>query len=1297
MKHILLFLIISSGLVCVAAKAQVLLNENLTWKIRTLPVGDEAEGYESPQQCLFFEGCAYTDPRMLVPHYSTLIDLSGVAETMQGFDAGLTDVVYEPLTEAEQGLLPFDLTLPDRIEFTRWLSYSRKRPYLQVDFLPFRMNPSTGQPEKVTGFTVSVVSGTGLKVSRLKDSRTYAGHSVLTSGNWVRIGVATDGIYRLTYNELKSMGIENPAEVRVFGYGGGMVPLANSSAHFDDLPEIKIRREGEAILFFAQGPVKWNYDTTAGFFTHQLHAYSDYSYYYLSSDKNTGTNNSILSVDSESSPSTLSVSTFTDYAYHERELINFIESGRNWYGEDFDSELTKQFNFTFADLNTSKPLKIRTYVLAQASISSSFAIRCDSEEKTATISGTTGGETDNFAKSAMTLHEYVPQDGSIDVEITYNRTTASGKGWLDKIVVNAVRNLNMSGGQMVFSYVEKDAYNITEFTISNAASGLRVWDVTNPSAPSEIPLSFSGSSALFRVRTSGVHRFVAFDGSSFYKPLENQTTKVANQDLHGLTPAEMLIVTHSEFLDHANELAEFHRVEDNLRVHVVTNEQVYHEFSSGAPDVGAIRNFVRMFYERAGSIEADFPRYLLLFGDGSFDNKGYAIQEGKNTNYVLTYQSNESTVPTKSFVSDDFYGMLDMDEGVMDTESYYVNGLVDVGVGRIPVRSKEEAADVLSKIRAYYSEAAKGSWRNVICMVADDEDGNTHFDDAESLCKRINSLIPAMNVEKIYLDAYPQETNSGGNRYPEAKLALDQRIENGALIVNYLGHGNAKSLAHEQIVTLSSLQSWTNQSRLPLFITGTCEFSRFDNYKLVSAGEQVLLSPRGGGIALLTTTRLVYAFGNYDLNSNFYGALFKRTASGDFPRLGDALMEAKQKTANTINKYNFSLLGDPALRMPVPKHRAVITRLETDGDNYTLREDGNWVIADTETLSTPTIKALSRVVFSGEIRDIVTNTKMESFGATAYPLLFDKASMLRTLANDEGSDEATFNSWRTQLYRGKANVSSGNFTFEFIMPKDVNYEQGFGRLSLYVAGEDDAAGLLGSFLVGGLSDKAGEDKHGPSIELYLNDEKFVSGGTTDESPYIYALLSDSSGINISNASVGHDIMAMLENSANALRSFVLNDAYEAEKDDFRKGKVKYKLSELETGHHSLRLKAWDVYNNSSETEIDFYVVDSEELKISRLFNYPNPFTVQTWFYFEHNRPNRDMLLSLQIFTLSGKMIRGFSFPLHSTGFKPDPVYWDGTDEFGDLIGRGVYIYRLRLKDVETGETTEKMEKLLILK
>ena len=1265
-----------------------------TYTISWLQPGEVKPSVDETQKFLNFTGAQFEFEDGFLPRFIQKVE---VGQNDERFTTSLVNTVFLPLSAQEIAVLKNPSKVPSEIKIASTISISKKKKFGLVSFIPVRKNPLSGVFEKLVSFDLKTVATASERVSSTTH-RSYALNSVLQTGNWYKIALATDGVYKLSYSFFQNLGYDlstlNPSNVRVYGNGGGMLPELNSAPRKDDLVENAISFQdinsdgifdaSDYFLFYGKGPNTWAYDSTACTkFTHTLNLYSDSSYYFITTDLGAGKRiqnqaSSLLSV-------TNTVSTFDDYAFHENDNINFIKSGRKWYGEYFDNIATYSFTFSFPNIDGSSPVKIGTNIASRDITSAAnYSVTCQSGSTAISIFPTPGDSYSDYAISGYGCFSFNPSSPNLSVNVT--KSTPDAVAWLDYIDVNVRRQLTMTGNQMAFRDAQSlGTGNVSQYSITRSLP-VQVWDVTDPANASLQALTSAGTISQFTLPADVLREFVAFDGTSFFTPAISGT--VANQNLHSLSNKDFIIVAYPDFYEEAMQLAAYHESADTLSTVVVTPQQIYNEFSSGAQDVSAIRDFVKMFYDKAVS-STELPKYLLLFGDGSYDNKK---RFSSNTNFIPTYQSYNSSILTNSFVSDDFYGCLDNSEGIMIPSI----DAVDVGIGRFPVKTKEEAVVVVNKIFNYMktgvstattnsgcsslvSNSPFGDWRNMVCFIGDDEDGDLHMTDANKLATIVDTSYNDYNVDKIYLDAYPQEATPGGNRYPTVTDAINKRVEKGCLIMNYTGHGGEVGLAHERILEVSDINSWNNSNNLPLFFTATCEFSRFDDPERTSAGELVLLNPNGGGIGLFTTVRLVFASGNFTLNKDFYEAAFTPIA-GKMPRLGDLFSHIKNEAGgNSTNSRNFTLLGDPALTLVYPSYD-----ISTDTVNA----------LPVSSASSDTLKALSLVTISGYVRN-KSGAVLNNYNGIIYPTVYDKKQNVTTLSNDgAASPPYTFTLQKNILYKGKASVSNGFFKFSFVVPKDIAYQYGIGRISYYAEnGSQDANGYYEKVIIGGSNDTALVDNSGPSVNLYMNDSKFVFGGLTDENPDLYATLKDEHGVNTVGNGIGHDITAVLD--ANTENSIVLNDYYQADLNSYKSGSIRYPFSSLSEGKHTLNLKVWDVYNNSNQTYTEFIVAKSAELALSHVLNYPNPFTTKTQFYFEQNQCCQVLDVQVQIFTVSGKLVKNIDEYVYTEGFRSDPIEWDGRDDFGDKIGKGVYIYRIKVKTSE-GATAEKYEKLVIL-
>jgi hypothetical protein len=1240
---------------------------------------------------LRFEGAVFD--KAFTPYYKEKI---AVSSSTQQVRAEIKDAVFLPVEEISL-LEKFKDKISNSITAEAQIAYERNHPYAIVSFLPFRKNPVTGIFEKLVSFNITINETGGAE--RAAPVSSFITSSVLASGDWYKISVAKDGVYKIDYQFLKSLGIDvdqvNPSFIRIYGNGGGMLPFANSAPRRDDLAENAIYVSGESdghfntddyILFYGQGQIRWKYDAANNIFHHVDNYYSDSTYYFISTGMGPGQRISMQQ--SSTLPATNVVTTFNDYALHEVDLTNCVKSGKEWYGESFDPSVNtaRNFAFVFPNISTSSPVCLRSDIAAHSVNppypASGFNVFANGQPVLAQLAPTVGNY--YFAACSGEVYDdtcFSVSSDDVNINMVFNGSYSGASGQLNYLELNAKRNLTMFGNQMTFRNASNIAAgNVAEYTLSSINATTKIWDVTNPVHVAEQEVSVSASSYTFRLPNDSMREFIAFNGSNF--PAPQAIGKIENQDLHSIASAEMVIVTHPLFLQQAERLAEHHRNHDSLTVSIVTTFQIYNEFSSGAQDVSAIRDFMRMLYERNLS-GGTAPRYLLLFGDGSYDNKH---RLSANTDYVVTYQSDNSLDPTSTYISDDFFGFLDPNEGYWPENS---TALLEIGIGRFPVKTTAEAEAVVNKTINYALNGSNGNisqcdagntgfgeWRNIVTFVGDDEDSNTHFTQAQQLSAKVDTGYPEYNIEKIYLDAYVQTSTVGGERYEGAEEALKNRVQRGTLLLTYIGHGGEVGLAHERVLSVETINNWTNFNRLGAFLTATCEFARVDDPERNSAGEFVLLNANGGGVVLFTTTRLAFSGSNFQLSRKFFDYVFE-PINGSMPAVGDIQRLTKNGYLDS-NVRNFVLLGDPALKLAYPRWNVVTTAINNHPIN----------------LAADTAKGLNKVTVSGEVRDN-NGQLMSGYNGTLIASVYDKYATLYTLANDPSSSVAAFKVRKNILFKGKATIQNGQFNYTFVLPKDIAPLYDKGKISYYAYnGVTDANGYFDNLIIGGGYDtSAANDNAGPEIKLYMNDDKFISGGITNANPVVYANVSDTSGINTSGNGIGHDITINLDNDPERL--FNANDYFECDFNSYQKGKVLFPLTGLADGKHTVEMKVWDSFNNSSKSSVDFYVNSSKDVVLEHVYNYPNPFTTKTSFMFEHNQACVPMSVQVQILTVTGKLIKTITQNVTCDGFRYDKIEWDGRDDYGDKIGRGVYIYRLRVK-TEDGYTADKMEKLVKL-
>lgn len=1097
--------------------------------------------------------------------------------------------------------------------------------------------------------------------------RTYTPHSVLASGSWYRLAVPQQGIYKIDVAQLNAIGINTSSlaasAVRIYGNGGQMLPEANSAPRYDDLREVALAvadggdgqlNGSDYLLFYAPGPHGWQYQAATRSFSHSYNVYSDTSWYFLTILPN----GRRIPLDMNEPPATADVTAFDYHAFYEKDSLNFLNTGKQWYGHVFGNTAgtpaVRSYAFTLPAVQPGASVQVQARVAARSGGTSRFDITVNQAAAGSLyLPPVSGNIFEAFATATAGTVTAGVSSPVVEVGLQFTPGGSNEQGWLDYLEVKARCPLTLPAGQPLFFRDAAGAgmSGAARFILDNANAQTQVWDITDALHPVQLKTQLNGNRLSFTRDVSVLREYVAFTAAQALQPASAGT--VPNQDLHGGGPADMLIITVPALQAQAARLAAYHTSNNGLQVKITPVQEIYNEFGSGSPDPAAIRDFVKMHYDRARG-GGPAPRYLLLMGDASYD---YKHRVKNNTNLVPTWQSDASLDFINSYASDDFYGFLDDTDNITDNNT---RNLLDIAIGRLPVQTAAQAGQVADKITGYHMPGNFGPWRNRLTFVADDGDNNLHLQDAEEVSAAAQQSWPQGNTDKIYLDAYPKVPAAGGSRYPAVNSEIKRQMYNGNLVWNYTGHGSYSRLAEEVVVDADAVNEWDNAHKLPLIITGTCDFAPFDNPEILSLGEEILLRPSGGAIALMTTTRAVFAYSNRVMNANYMKMAFAPLADGRMPSLGEAAMLAKNLTYNTYNDIpnnrKFQLLGDPALTLAFPRHQVV-----TDSING----------ADVNTV-TDTLKALGRYVVKGHIAD-AQGQPLPDFNGTMDITVYDKPVSLRTRGNDPGSGPADYKVQREILFKGQQRVQNGQFSFTFIVPRDIDYKPGAGKISYYAAAEQaDAGGYFNKYQVGGMNTQAPIDTTGPSIQAFLDTELFRNGGITGPDPVLLVKLADNSGINTSGYGIGHDMVAILDSSA---QYFILNDFYVASLNDFKAGTIRFPLYDLPEGPHVLTIKAWDTYNNSGTATLRFVVVKTTTLAVQESGNFPNPFSDQTRFFFTHNQQGQELDVTLQLFTGSGQLVRTMRRTIKPAGNRYDGMLWDGTADSGARLPPGLYFYR----------------------
>ena len=1107
-------------------------------------------------------------------------------------------------------------------------------------------------------------------------------NSVLANGNWFKFSVDTTGVFKIDKTLLQQIGIStnnlNPKKIHIYGNGGNLLPEFNGDVRYDDLQENAIYIEGEDdnsfdandfILLYAKGPHSWEVDINTNNVSHKQNIYSDKAYYFITVNDNNGKRIQIAS--SVTGTPVTQLTSFNDYIFYEKETTNLFAAGRRWLGEEFSVENQQTFQIPFPNAIQNEPLEIKVSAVAVSGLTSSMQVNVNSQDLfNLNFGAITSGST--LASERAGSESITNSSAIVDVSLDFNNGgNPSARAYLDFIEVSGKKKL--IAGDFQFSFRSFEAANtsgIVEYQIQNSQNIFQIWEVSDPTNVSNIA-NESSSSTIFSFKANGgdLKEYIVVHQNDFYLPEAVSNASVENQNLHALKDINYLLITSNEFVEQAQRIANYHIENSGLTAKVVILDKIYNEFSSGSKDITGIRDFIKHVYETNSTDDAKL-KYVCFFGDASYDYKDRILA---NNNIVPVYLSDESYNLASSFVTDDFFGMLEDSEGTMSSSHS-----IDVATGRIPVSTQQQATDVVDKILRDYNVDSFGDWRNTVTLLADDIDANSDISiqpGVEIIADDIKVNKPVFNINKIYADAYVQQNSSGGERYPTVKAAITTAIETGTLVFDYFGHGGEDGFAQERFLDIPQVKGFDNENTLPLFITVTCEFSRFDNPTRISAGEFAFWNTTGGAASMITTTREVFISVGQAFNKRLMAILLE--FNNEDLTIAESLVKTKNNYSN-FQKFFIYYFGDPVKKLAIPKPNIRITKM--NGVDITQSLD--------------TLKALSKVSFEGVVTDNLNNI-LTDFNGNLSTTVYDKPIDKSTLDNDNFGIIEVFDSQESKLFRGLASVENGNFSFEFIVPRDVKIAYGKGKLSFYATDATfDKSGFNSDVIVGGINENAPEDTIGPEIQLFMNDESFLDGANTNASPNLIAKLADLSGINTSVTAVDHDIVGILDGDES--NPIILNDFYQTELDDFTRGKVVFRLRDLSVGPHTLKLKAWDTYNNSSETILNFVVVSDTNISLDNVLNYPNPFVNYTEFWFNHNKPNESLQVQVQIFTISGKLIKTINQLVQTTGNLSRNISWNGLDDFGNRIGKGVYVYKLKVTSTVSNISSEKYEKLVIL-
>lgn len=1147
---------------------------------------------------------------------------------------------------------------------------------------------------KISLFAIFIYIFSTISVFPANEGSRYAKNSVLSKGNWYKIKIENGtGFYKLTYDELKKIGLSDPKNVQIYGYGGWVLDQDFTKPYIDDLPQVGIWMSntkenfgsGDYILFYGQGDIKWEYNSGRNEFVQTQNTYSFDSFYFVT--ESTDNQPNLIKSETATPKGNQVINSYQDYYLHEKELMNIAEMGRLFVGEDFKINNNQTFNVPLPGVQENAAIVSYNFVSRPVQgVTSVVELSLNGEVKsTQTMKGG-----DFYAKGTLATGSF-NYDKLIDtnaLNIKYTQGSSADKNVkLDYFRINFTRKLQPYGAITPFRTTTLNSD--IDFQISNVtSSNAMVFDVTNPVNPIRKEGTKSGTDYTFNANNSSLKEFVLVDPSKTI-PSPALVGKIKNQDLHSLERADMLIIVRPLLQSYAEELAQIHLDDSGLTSLIVNPEDIYNEFSSGKPDISAYRRFVKMFYDRAASNE-DKPKYLLLFGDGTYDNRLISSlwSSDEKNSMLLTYQTTTSVDEMSSYVTDDYLGFLDDSEG---TESSLRSDKLDISIGRIPVRNRQEASVAIQKIKRYMSNPNSGIWQNNLAFVADDAVASdkshsqeiAHITDIDSYTSIVKDIHPEFIISKLYLDAYEREQTANGARYPTVKEAIMKRLNEGTTLLTFSGHGSPNDWTHEYVLTHSDIEGMSN-TNLPVWLTATCDFTRFDQDK-TSGGEAAFLNPNGGAVALFSTTRVVIIPSSRIFCSSFFRKAFEKE-NGASLRLGDILRLTKldDSLSTDHNKLRYLLFGDPALKINLPQNDYKI-KVET--------------INDEETDKDINIQALSETVIRGSIVDNEGNV-IEDFNGNIESVIFDSEQKLKTRGhrNPRANDSSTstvfdYTDFTNTIYTGTTAVENGKFEVSFVTPKDILYSDGYGKMSFFASnneGDEYVQGAFTKYTVNGTDPTAVQETNAPTVDaIYLNKAEFKNGATVNSTPLFYAEISDDTGINLAGG-IGHTISLTVDGKNN----YDLTKSFVSKEGSHKSGSVYYQLPKLSDGKHSFEFKAWDVWNNSVTKNMEFIVSDDYKPSIYNFSIMGNPAKTETRFIFSCDTPGSTVNIRYAVYSMSGQLLWMNEEKGNARYFDNYEYVWNLHDNSGMRLNPGVYICRILVSI--NGEESSEAQRLVVL-
>lgn len=1101
--------------------------------------------------------------------------------------------------------------------------------------------------------------------------------SVLSKGEWFKFGVTERGMYKIGYEELQNCGLDveniNPKNIAVYGTTNKTLPENNSDDRIDDLLEMAIGVIGEEdgkfnsndeVVFYAEGFRAFDYNSSTKRFDYSQNIYSDTVYYFFTV-KNNELGKRWKLIDNKNQAIKETINTFKDCIVHEEDSENLTDYGSKWFGESIGTGLEREFTFNLDNISQNALADIKVAgATGQNTEATKFYIYVDGKEYIKEIEKL-NSLYEKYLEFQTNIFQKV-SGNKIDIKLKY---VGSSLSYLDYIKIHVNRDITFNGGNYIFYETTLNTeYNKVVMRI-NTDEKFVLLDISNPLNVSRVEYDLNENICSFNVLSDKAHSFMAYN--SLNKP--TFIGKVKNQNLHEAEAVNLVILVHPLFLEEAERLAKFKRDYEGLSVMVVQQEEIFNEYSGGKQDPTAVRMFLRDMYKRAPKV----LRYLLLFGDGSFDYKG---RVEPNTNYIVTYQDPEKGLKTgDTFIGEDYFGIFGENEGGLGI------GYVNLGIGRFPAQTIKDAKVLVDKVIRYSTKSEKnmGSWKNLFLFMADDEDGNGHLKDAETTNGPIRDYNPALNVDKMYSDSFKKVTTAAGRFFPEVNQRMKERMEgDGVLIINYFGHAGETGWSEEKILTNDDVFKWTNYDKMPIIISATCQFGRFDLPYKTTTGEHTILHENGGSIATLTSTRLAYPTNNRKFCVNFFNAMlsmyeqinttstldseegieFSNAIHSEYgdnydARLGDFFKGGKNISYD-INNRQFSLLGDPSLKVSMPDYKMIVSSINGKSPNMEI-----------------SASALDNIIVKGKVLD-KDGEIADWWNGVATVTFYDKVRGCTTLGNS--SSKTNFKVQNEILFCGEVDVVNGNFEAEFIVPKEINYSTGYARLSLYAydkATFKEAAGYNNNIALGDININKLAEAQPPTINMLINNSNnstfVVNYNTNGELKFNYEI-SDNIGLYVRKTTNGKDIEMFLDGEAIDFGRPSYDNG------NFTKIWGEFILPQLSEGEHTITVKGFNICNLSAEKSYTFVLqYDNREITMTNTLISPNPANREDEITVKFDiidNINSQVDVEVYVYNMNGKIVKVIKETIDDYSYK---IKWNDP-----TLSAGLYLYKIHIKNAK---------------